>query len=62
MVINSKDLYTYSEDLADTIFNEYSRYETLINKTLTIFMHQVEKQNDGMADIQKANKDNGDDH
>ena len=51
MTVSSKDLYAFSHDLADTVLNEYSRYEPLLNRTLTMFMHQVEREIDG-GDIQ----------
>ncbi len=61
MTVSSKDLYRCSHDLADTVFNEYSRYEQLLNRTLTVFMHQVERDIDGsdvQVDIMKEREEN----
>jgi len=43
MVVNSYDFHNYDELLAATVMGEYSRYEAVLNRALTVFMHQIEK-------------------
>ncbi len=43
MIINTSDFFKYDTDLAETVLNEYSRYESVLNEALSEFMQGVEK-------------------
>jgi hypothetical protein len=43
MLITTKDVFNYDDNLGYIIMNEYSRYESVLNKALTEFMYHVAK-------------------